>query len=231
MDFWGTVVVLFRRWYVTLPAFALAVGASFAVYVSIPTTYVSNAVLVLTIPTSGGTQPHDPERRGDLTNPLLNFDHGLSMAASVVIVALGTPEVSGELGVTPGGDPAYQVTNGNGNLEALTQSPFVFITGESTSPESARRIVGRVMVKARQVLDDRQRSLDTPPATFISMSEAVPPTTPLPQYGRRLRAAVTAAALGCVASLVTAFAAESIAQSSRARKAARVEVGDGAPTW
>ncbi|MFC0864155.1 hypothetical protein ACFHYQ_17815 [Sphaerimonospora cavernae] len=229
MDFWGTVVVVFRRWYVTLPAFLLAMGAASAVYTSIPTTYVSSAVLMLTVPTSGGTQPHDLKRPGDLTNPLLNFDKGLSMAASIVITTLGTPEVSAKLGVAPGGDPAFQVTNGSSNLESLTQSPFVFITGESTSPEVSRDIVKRVMIEARQVLDDRQRSLDTPPATYILMSEAVPPTPPMPQRGRRLRAAAVAVALGCVASLTAAFAAESIAQARRGRRTARTSAEGGAP--
>lgn len=220
MDFWSTVLVVFRRWYVTLPAFALALGAAFAVYRSVPTTYSSTAVLVLTAPPSGGSLPANPKYPNALVNPLLNFDRGLSMTASIVIGVLGTPETAAALGVTPDGDTGYIVNNGSGNPEALTQTPFVFITGESTSPGAASDIVARVAVRARQVLANRQRALHAPPATYITIDEAVPPTTPLPQRGTRLRAAAVAVALGAFASLTAAFVAESLAQALRRRRGA-----------
>jgi hypothetical protein len=229
MDFWGTVVVLFRRWYVTLTAFALAVGVTLVVYASIPTTYVSTAVLLLTTPATGGSLPSNPKRPNSLTNPLLNFDKGLNMSASIVVTALQTPEMAAKLGVTPTGDPTFTVNNGSDNPELLIQSPFVFITGESTSPNSARNIVTRVMVAAKEVLADQQKTLDAPLKTYITMDDTVQPTTPLPQHGRKLRAAAVAMALGLVASLCAAFAAESIAQSRQARKTSRTSATTQTP--
>jgi hypothetical protein len=222
MDFWGTVVVVFRRWFVTLPAFALAVGAAVAVYVSIPITYTSTAVLVLTTPTTGGSLPSNPKYPNGLTNPLLNFDRGLSTTASIVIGVLSTPEMATALGATPDGDPSYEVNNGSSNPENLAQTPFVFITGESVSPQAAQDLVRRVSAQARMVLADRQRDVHAPRATYIAIDQAVPPTTPQPQKGRRTRAAAVALALGGVAGLVSAFAAESVAQAMRVRKAKKV---------
>ncbi|GAA4589158.1 hypothetical protein GCM10023194_42700 [Planotetraspora phitsanulokensis] len=221
MDFWGTVLVLFRRWYITLPAFVLALGATLAVYSSVPTNYVSNAVLVLTAPTTGGTLPTDPKNANGLTNPLLNFDKGLSMTASIVIEGLGTPEMMETLGITPDGDTKVQIDNGSSNFESLTESPFVFITGESASPAEAQAVVNRVATNAKKVLADRQKALDAPPSTYITMNFAVPATTPMPEQGQRLRAAAVALALGAVASLTAAFAAESFAQRLRVRRALR----------
>ncbi|MBF8191060.1 hypothetical protein ITP53_36200, partial [Nonomuraea sp. K274] len=57
MDFWGTILVLIRRWYVALPASLVAVGVAFFAYSTIPVTYTTTAVLLLTAPTSGGTLP------------------------------------------------------------------------------------------------------------------------------------------------------------------------------
>jgi hypothetical protein len=221
MDFWGTVTVLFRRWYVSLAAFTVAVGAAGAIYTTIPTTYVSNAVLVLTTPITGGTLPTNPKHPNGLTNPLLNFDKGLNMSASIVVAALDAPEEAAKLGVTPAGDPIYEVNNGNPNPESLTESPFVFITGTSKSPIAARDMVVRVMAEARQILDDRQKALNTPPKTYITIDDMVPPTAPKAQKGRKSRSAAVALAIGLVASLCAAFAAESIAQAAAGRRAAK----------
>ena len=36
MDFWRTVMVLFRRWYITLPAFVMTLGVAAAAASSVP---------------------------------------------------------------------------------------------------------------------------------------------------------------------------------------------------
>ncbi|MEV5412352.1 hypothetical protein AB0K60_26410 [Thermopolyspora sp. NPDC052614] len=210
MDFWGTVLVLFRRWYISLPAFALSVAAAFGVYSTIPVVYVSNAVLVLTTPTTGGTVAADPRIRSTLINPMLNFEHGLSVSASILIAALGTPDVARDLGVSEGGDTEYQVTNGSSNLESLATGPLVFVEANSTSPEKASQMVRRVIQRARLELDIRQKAVNAPKGTYISMSEAVPPTTPRPQQGRRMRATAAALGTGLIASLTATFAVESL---------------------
>ncbi|MCW2887655.1 MAG: hypothetical protein JWL58_4517 [Streptosporangiaceae bacterium] len=228
MDFWGTVVVVFRRWYVTLPAFVLALGATMAVYSTVKTTYVSNAVVVLTTSTAGGALPSKPGL-AQRNNPLLSFDKGLNMSAAIVVAALETPEEAAKVGVTPAGDPTFTVNNGSANPEALVESPFVFISGESTSPQAAQDIVKRVMAEARQVLTAHQRALDAPLPTYISMNDVAPPTAPVAQRGRKLRAAAVAMVIGIVASLCAAFVAESIAQGLQRRTSAAPPVSGRAP--
>ena len=56
MDFWRTVLVLFRRWYITVPAFVATLGLAGAAYSAVPIQYESGSVLVLTTPLTGGTQ-------------------------------------------------------------------------------------------------------------------------------------------------------------------------------
>ncbi len=218
MDFWGTVLVLFRRWYVSLPAFVLSIAAAAGVYSTVPTTYTSAAVLVLTTPTTGGSLPANPDYPNGLTNPMLNFDHGLNVSASILIAVMGAPDMAAELGVVEGGDTAYKVTNGNSNPEALVTGPYLFIQGESLSPTAAQEIVTRVVARAKRELVNRQQAVKAPPATYITAYDAVPPTAPQAQRGRRLRAVAAALGLGVVASLFAVFAAESIAQRRRARR-------------
>ncbi len=218
MDLWGTVTVLIRRWYVTLVAFTLAVGTAYGVYSSVPTTYESDAVIVLTIPSTGGTQPTKSITPTDHTNPLLNFDTGLNMAATIVVNGLETPEVAAQLGVTPKGDPTYTVNNGNANPESLTESPFVFFAGKSTNQQAAHDIVVRAVAKAKEILAERQRDLQAPAGTYITASDVAPPTVAVPQHGSKLRASAVTLALGVVASLAAAFGFESLAQALARRR-------------
>ncbi|MDF5755015.1 hypothetical protein [Spongiactinospora sp. TRM90649] len=221
MDFWGTVLVLFRRWYLSFPAFLLAVAAAFGVYKTIPTTYVSSAMLVLTVPNSGASLPNNPKVPNGKMNPLLNFDHGLSVSASILIAALGTPEIAQELGSTPGeGGTTYRAYNGSSNLESLATGPFVFIEGESADPAAAQAIVRRVIKRAGVELQARQHRLAAPEATFIRLTESIPPTAPQGQGGRRMRSAAAALGLGLISALTVTFAGDSVLTSRRRRRQA-----------
>jgi hypothetical protein len=226
VDFWRTVIVVFRRWYVVLPAFLLAIGGCAAVYASVPVVYISTSALVLTTPLTGGTEYVEKPDADKLTNPMLNFDKGLSTAAALIIQALGTPEMAAELGAPAGGDPTYEVTNGSSNPELLTSGPFVFIAGTSEDPDSARDIVKKVSERVRVELVKRQSELNAPAPTYITVAEVVPPTTPEASGGSRVRAAAAALGLGVVAALASAYAAESIAER---RKRTRRPTGSKEP--
>src|SRR5215218_7989171 len=113
MDFWQTVKVVFRRWYITFPAFLAALGAASLVYSSVPTQYVSTSVLLLTTPTTGPTEEIDAKRPNPITNPLLNFDQGLNMTATILVQTLTTPESAQSIGLSRNGDTSYEVNNGS----------------------------------------------------------------------------------------------------------------------
>lgn len=219
MDFWQTVLVLVRRWYVVVPAFAASLAGVLALYASTPIHYVSHSVLVLTTPLTGSSLPANPEHPNSIVNPLLNFEQGLSTSAAIIIQALGSPEVVAKLGASAEGDTRYQVTNGSTNPELLTSGPFIFIAGESATAEGARAIVERVVRQAEVQLADRQAELRAPQPTYITVDQVVPPTTAEAEKGSRARAAAAALALALVGSLASAFAAESLAQALRRRRA------------
>ncbi|MCK2214721.1 hypothetical protein MF672_013080 [Actinomadura sp. ATCC 31491] len=215
MDFWGTVLVVFRRWYVTVPAFLLALGASFAVYRTVPTVYQSNAVLVLTIPVTGGSVPSNPDYPNPRTNPLLNYNGSLNVAASILLQALSAPETAARLGAPPGGQTTYVVHNGSPNPELLASGPFVIIAAKSPSAETAHTLVTRLVEQARAELAARQSMLGAPVSTYIQLTPMVPPTAPQEQRGGKSRTAMAVLALGLFAALTAGFAAESLAPALR----------------
>lgn len=226
MDFWRTVLVLFRRWYITVPAFVATLGLAGAAYSVVPVEYQSVGVLVLTTPLSGGTESTDAQHPNPVINPLMNFDQSLALTASIVIQQLNTPESAASLGVTPGDTTTYLVTNGSTNPELLQSGPFIFVQGTAPSPQAAQDIAERVSVLAGQVLDQRQTELNAPASTHINVQVVVPPTAGVPLVGSPMRAAAAAGALAALASLAAVYGFESLMTHRRRRRASRL-LADG----
>ncbi len=223
MDFWGTLLVLVRRWYVAVPAFLFAAGVTAGVYLSVPTHYASSSVLVLTAPVNGGTLAS----RGQATmrvNPLLEFPTGLRTTATLLVEALNTPDVAAEVLQTEGKDTTLQVINGSGNTELLQSGPYLFVIGESTSRAKALDVVTNAVALAQERLQILQDTVHVPESTAILLSEVVSPTEAEPVKTGRVRAAVSALAVGTILALAATFAAESALTGRRRRRREPVSV-------
>lgn len=225
MDFWRTVAVLFRRFYITVPAFAATLGLAAAAYSVVPVEYQSNSVLVLTTPLSGGTESTQPNHPNPVTNPLMNFDASLALTASIVIQQLTSPEVATSLGIVPGGTTGYTVNNGTTNPELLQSGPFVFVQGTGPSAEAAREITQKVATMAATVLDERQDEVNAPASTHIELQVVVAPTTGRALTGSPLRAAAAAAALAGLLSLAAVYGFESLMTQRRRRREEKARAG------
>jgi hypothetical protein len=173
---------------------------------------------MLTTPTTGPTEQTNAKHPNEITNPLLNFERGLSLSASILIQTLTTPETAASLGVSQNGGTSYEVTNGSTNPELLESGPFVFVQGKSNTPQGAQDIVQRVSALAVQNLAERQKALNAPASTYITVNEVVPPTTPELRKANKLRAAGAAGALGVFAGLAAGFAFESFATRQSLRR-------------
>ncbi|MEV0353171.1 hypothetical protein AB0H88_46090 [Nonomuraea sp. NPDC050680] len=218
MDFWSAIIVLLRRWYIAAPAFLLTLTAAYGVYTQIPVQYSSTTVMVLTVPPSGSYRPPNPKNPNPIINPLLNFDGGLNMSASILVQILNTTEVAGQMGIRADGKTTYKVNNGHPNPELLISAPFVVIEGKSLVPQDARAIVVRVAERAKIELKRRQEVLKAPPETYINLNEMVSPTEPLPERGGKIRSAAAVFALGVAAALGASFCAESVMAGLRRRR-------------
>jgi hypothetical protein len=222
MDFWRTLLVLFRRWYITIPAFVMSLWLAGAAYSAVPVEYQSNAVLVLTTPLTGGTETtHTGSRPKTLTNPMMNFDPSLALSAAIVIQQMNTSETAHRLGVTFGNDTSYEVSNGSSNPELLETGPFIFIGGTGPSPKAAQDVATSVAAMAAAVLNERQNELHAPPSTHINLQVVVPPAAGLPLSTSPLRAAGAAGALAAMAGLAAAYGFESLMTHRQRRRAER----------
>ncbi|MDP4500829.1 GumC domain-containing protein [Nonomuraea turcica] len=218
MDFWATATVLFKRWYVTIPAFLLTIAGAFGVYTVAPKTFISSSALVLTLPVTGGSVPSDPKFPNPRTNPMVSFDQGLSMTSSILIQALNTPQTAAKVGAPIGGDVTLKITSGGTNPELMPATPFIVITCEAPSAELAHSIVVKVTELAQTELRARQQQVKAPPTTYVTATVVVPPTEPDEKKGSRMRSAVVTGALAFFMGLFAAFAFESFARHRRARR-------------
>ena len=229
MDFWATLRVVTRRWFVVVPAMLLTVLAVLYVFNSVPTQYESKAVILLSPPLTGATQ-YSNGYRPDSTNPLLNSGNGLDLTGSLLIEAMRTVEFGHRVGLPVDGSVDATVNNGTANPELLTQGPFVFVQVDARNPVLAQDLVRRMVDAGRDELQARQTSLGAPPSTFVTYNVIVAATEPIRMRGNRIRAAGAAAALGMILCLASAFAADSLLQArSRRRRRTKAESTD-APT-
>jgi hypothetical protein len=216
MDFWKSILGLIRRRYIGIPILAASIVVGALAFLFSPNRYTSSTMLVLTTPTSGGTLSQDPSKPTGLTNPLLNFDDGLKTTSAILIQAMNTPEAFRELGAE--GASKLTVNDGGGNPELFgVNGPFVFIEGESSTGEQARALVQRAQQRVREELLNRQKALNAPPSTYITMVDVVAPSAPEIQRGEQLQIAAAALVLTIVAGLAGAYGAHRILAARRDR--------------
>jgi hypothetical protein len=212
MDFWGTVRVLRRRWYIALPAVLLTGVLALSVYITVPTRYESSGVLVLTSPAAGGrysekTKPEDVVR----VNPLLQFDGSLTTTAQILTQILGDPKTAEEL-AGEGSTAVYTANTGP------VGGPLLFITTEADSAETAEGLVGKVLEKTVAELAAQQKALSAPEQTFITAQVLVKPTTASAKIGGKVRYVGAATVVLLLLTLASTFAADSILLKAKRRK-------------
>jgi hypothetical protein len=220
MDFWKSFLNLARRGYIGLPVLGLALIAGGLTYMAIPAHYVSSASMVLTTPAGGGSQSQDPKKYADLTNPLLQFNDSLRTTAGIIILAMTTPEAAAQVGVVQGSGTTLTVNDGHTNPDLLAVSnngPFIYIQVDSLSSAAATETVAKAEQLVRDQLSQRQRVLNAPKSTYISITEVAPPTTPKAKRTAKWGAAA-AALLGVI---IAGFGIAYTVERARSERTAR----------
>lgn len=209
MDFWKTIKVLLRRWYVAVPVLLLSLGGAGVVFLSVSPEYESTGTDLLTVPKAGATL--DPSKPAGIINPLLAFDASLTTTAQLLTQVLLDPAVYAQLTQN---NPDIKCEAGDGGL----RGPFVQVVCKAPTPQGAQATVDGAFKRLREELVARQKKLGAPESTFINVETVVEPTEATLLVGGKLRAAGAALALGLAASLTSAFAIESIMQRRRPQK-------------
>lgn len=208
MDFWKTMGVLLRRWYVSVPIFVVSIALGGAVFFVVPTQYESTGTLVLTAPTSGGVTVINPKDATGPGNPLLDFQGSLTITTQLLIQSLSSPTVQQNIANQT---DATTMQAGDGQ----TGGPFVVIVADAPSREKAEKSVALALQYASDELNQRQKALNAPPSTFIVTQVVVAPTQATTKLSSKFKVGGIALAAGLVIGLAAAFAWESMAGNRR----------------
>ncbi|GAB3493878.1 hypothetical protein [Amycolatopsis cihanbeyliensis] len=211
MDFWSTLRVLLRRWYVAVPVFAAALGLAGVAYVSVDPQYESTGTIVLTAPSSGARVTVGEPTPAERINPLLAFDASLTTSAQILIETLRDPATVERF--TGDSEDALSYEVGNGQLSG----PFIVVVATSRTPEGSTRTVAEVLDRAREELRSRQETLEAPESTYIRSEPVISPTPAEELVGGKFRFAAVALFLGLIAGLTAAYGYESYQQHRRRR--------------
>jgi hypothetical protein len=206
MDFWSAILGLTRRKLVIIPILGSAIAIALAGYFLTPLHYVSTATMVLVTPRNAGTLSQDPARPTGLTNPMLSFGNGLETAAAILIYSMNTREAAAELGVVKGGPTEVTIDDGRSSPALLdANGPFIYVAGKSPAEAEAYDVVVRAQNQMRQELIDRQRLLDAPPETYLTLVDVVAPTAPEVSRAARIKVSSIAFAMSLVFGLGVAY--------------------------
>lgn len=205
MDFWNSLKVLARRWYIVAAGLLVTLVLAVGVNALISPTYTAVGSLVLAVP------PNLPER-ASAANPYLAYGN-LAVAARVVASGMNQPSVVREQR-SKGATGDFVV-----DLDPERSSPIITVNSTARTAAEAIKTVEVVTQGVQQLLADRQKSLGAPQNTWITANSVVVPEEANQAIGSRLRAVSAVLVLGGIGTLTLAFAIEGMAQG-RAQSAA-----------
>jgi hypothetical protein len=206
------VKLLATRWYITVSGVLLSLVLAAGAFCYFPVQYSSTATVVLVPPKLLSS------------NPMLEFNAGVSMTTLVLVQALSSPEVESKLGIPaprsaiadPGAD-SYTVKN-VGSIDLRDDGadrPFITITAQSLVPDRSEVIVAQVLDEARQQLKDRQLSMNVSRARSIQLDTVVGPVPAKVVLTMSLKAIGIALVLGFTATLIAVCVSDRMARRSR----------------
>jgi capsular polysaccharide biosynthesis protein len=219
MYFMDAIRVLIRRWYVVVAGLLVMCVAAGAAILLVPTNYQASGEMLFLLPAaaSGKTTP---------TNPYLNVQPGLTLAATLVAGTLSTKDTARDM-VAHGYRAKYSVSVVPGT------GPLIGITTEDTDPAAAlatrneltRRIEAELLRLQNNESVPLQQVMVARPYSVTSQAEVL--------SGSKIRVLAVIAALGIILTTIIAFGVDR-SRLQTSRSVARTQgiddrVDDGSP--
>jgi capsular polysaccharide biosynthesis protein len=194
MDFIDSLRVLARQWRVLVVGIVIVLAASVGAIVAVPTNYQATGQLVMLLPpqATGTSSP---------TNPYLNLEPGLTVAASLVANTLSNKASARSL-------EAAGFTSDYAVGLSPDAGPVLQISAEDTDGAMAVRTRDEVMRRLQEELTRIQLAENAPPRQIIHARANSAPNVAEALPGSKIRALAAIGALGMVLTLMVAFIRE-----------------------
>ena len=203
MQFGEIFRVLLRRWRVSVPALVLTIAVSVGIYVKLPPSYQSSAVLTLVASKNLATYP------GNGNNPYLALG-GLGPMTGILITELSSPQAIqqlAKLGVTDTFTAAQPVYD---------PGPFLSVSLTGKNPTEILHSMPIVIKFAQQQLYAMQQSpsaqVPVPANGQIKAVVIASPSSPTPILKKKRELVAGVAIVGLILLFLLSFGAEAIAR-------------------
>lgn len=208
MDFWSSMRLLARWWYVVFLGLIVTGVAVALVFRAVPPTYSAVSQQMFLASPAAPTKAEGDVRGQTADNPLLELGGGYNVLAELIAKIMNGAQ--GQLAVqAAGGDGDYIVDTVPGD------APVLSITVEATSPDAAlstEKVVRTVMAKT---LEAQQRAAGADSRTFVVVRPVFEPIEAVYEPASRVRAGGALLVVGIALTIGLVFLVESIAQRRR----------------
>jgi len=201
VDLFSTMRVFGRRWYALAPVLLLAIVAEMLLPGRIPVSYRWNASILLVPPSTDGAASR-------ASNPYLNFDQSLIVAANVIARSVSDSSSVDRLART-GARAHFTVTPPVSDVP--NPSPIVEVVVQDTDEQLVTSTAARVVQAVQDSLRSQQRDSGAPAASLIQAVVVSRSAKPVAVLGNRHRAMAAIAALAVALMTGAAFLAEAFA--------------------
>lgn len=212
-----TLLVIVRRWRLSVPAFVLSVILAAGTFVLIRPSYVAEEqLLILASPTAAGID--------EPTNPFLNFGSTLVSTAGVVTLTVQAPQVVEAL-EKQGFSAEYEV-----KIDDSTPAPILLVTATDADPGVASRTADAVTDEVKKSLDAVQEKAGAPRDTWVRTDVLFRSPKAKIQRKSQIRAVIVVFAGALTVTALALFLIEGRAQR-RARAQAFEQTGRKPAAW
>jgi hypothetical protein len=205
VEFWTSVRVIARWWYVALGSLLIFALVGMVLVRSVAPTYdASGSVVLLNV-----SQPTDA--KATQINPFQTADYQANQFALIMQEVL-TDDVMKDRLEARGVPRDYSITN------STNQTPVLFIMVHGTSADGALQAYATVLDQLRKELHDRQEVVKAPSQTLYTAVDLSVPAPPAPKTGSKVQLAIFLVVIAVTVSIALALLTEAVANARTRRR-------------
>ncbi len=198
MEFWTSVKVIIRRWYVVVPCLLLTAVIGLYLVKHVQPTYQASGSVLL----SGSGQAADTETASTVpgVNPYANMDQ--SQLAFLVSQSAGSTAFQEQM-TAAGATGAYSVT-------AIPGEPAMTVTLTAPTAEQAMTSYRRLVTLLNDQIHLKQRAVGAPTNTFVGVQDWTSPSSAVPVNAAKVKALILVLVIGLLLTLGLTFLVDAI---------------------
>ena len=210
MDFWQSLAVLGRRWWVVVPGLLITAVVAVVAFNSITPTYQAHGTVVFYAP--GKLQLPEPNAdpaSAVRSNPFLGFDGSVGVTSEIVARSVVAPSVIRSI-TSRGASRSFTV-----EPDLNARGPILQLTATAPTRAGSVAILDRGIAAMNGALAQQQTAVGASKDTWVQMATVRADRTPTLVTSGRAKTVAAIVVLGVALSIAAAFALDAILRARR----------------